>query len=220
MNKTATRLSGKQVKELLAKAVGGIYISRYFDVMTDFYSNYRITDNGLEISVDKMITAMIPIQEDTNYINFAVRCDNSEVNEEEQTYEEWEESSYFSYKFEIENYMVCFNTEIPDCRSDNTLTWEQFRELVANEKYVKYSVQNIDGGSLYVNMNQCNVSFDDPDDTYFEVYSLYASVEIDKSIVEAIYNDSTESGNVCYRIEFSNGMSDMTIEPETVSKVF
>ena len=47
MKKTATVLTGKQVKELLAKAVGGIYIGRH-DIMTDFYSKYRITDDGLE----------------------------------------------------------------------------------------------------------------------------------------------------------------------------
>lgn len=217
MSKTATILTGKQVKELLAKAVGGIYISRYFDVMTDFYSKYRITDGGLEISVDKMLTAMIPIQEDANYINYAVEGEDTISDD---PYEEWEDSTYFGYKFELENYMVCFNTEIPDGRSDNTLTWEQFKELVANEKYVKYSVQNIDSGSLYVDMSKCSIHFGDSDDPYFEVCSLFASMEIDKSIIEAIYNDSTESESVCYRIEFSNGMSDMTIEPETASKVF
>ena len=216
MSKTATILTGKQVKELLGKAVGGIYISRYFDVMTDFYSKYKITDGGLELSVDKMLTAMIPIQEDANYINYAVEGEDTISDD---PYEEWEDSAYFGYKFEIENYMVCFNTEIPDGRSDNTLTWEQFKELVANEN-VKYSVQNIDGGSLFVDMNQCYVSFTDADDTYFEVYSSNASVEIDKSIVDAIYNDSTESEDICYRIEFNNSMSDMTIEPERASKVF
>lgn len=217
MSKTATIVTGKQVKELLGKAVGGIYISRYFDVMTDFYSKYRITDGGLEISVDKMLTAMIPIQEDVNYINYAIEGEDTISDD---PYEEWEDSTYFGYKFEIENYMICFNTEIPDDRSDNTLTWEQFKELVANEKYVMYSVQNIDGGSLFVDMNQCYISFTDADDTYFEVYSSNASVEIDKSIVDAFFNDSTEAGKVCYRIEFSNGMSDMTIEPEIASKVF
>lgn len=220
MNKTATKLTGTQVKELLAKAIDGIYISRYFDVMTDFYNKFRVTDEGLEISVNKMLTATIPIQENAEYINFAVGCDNSETPEDDCVYEEWDDSSYFGYKFEISNYMICFNTAKPDDRDDDSLTWEQFKELVANEKYVKYSVQNIDGGSLFVDMSKCSIHFDDSDNSYFEVYSLYASMEIDKSIVEAIYNDSTESESVCYRIEFSNGMSDMTIEPETASKVF
>lgn len=220
MNKTATKLTGTQVKELLAKAVGGIYISRYFDVMTDFFNKFRVTDEGLEISVNKMLTATIPIQEDAEYINFAVGCDNSETPEDDCVYEEWEDSSYFGYKFEISNYMICFNTSKPDDKDNNSLTWEQFRELVANEKYVNYTVQNIDGGSLFVDMSKCNVDFSDVDDTYFEVCSLYASVEIDKSIVDAIYNDSTESEDICYRIEFNNGMPDMTIEPERASKVF
>ena len=212
----ATKLTGTQVKELLAKAVGGIYVSRYFDVMTDFFNKFRVTDEGLEISVNKMLTATIPIQEDAEYINFAVGCDNSETPEEDTVYEEWEDSSYFAYKFEISNYMICFNT----ANVNEELTWKQFRELVANEKYVNYTVQNIDGGSVYVDMSRCNIHFDDVDDSYFEVCSLYASMDVDKSIVDAIYNDSTESEDICYRIEFNNGMSDMTIEPETASRVF
>lgn len=112
--------------------------------------------------------------------------------------------------------MIGFNLE----EKEKVLTWEQFRELVANEKYVNYTVQNIDGGSLYVDMNQCNVHFDDANDFCFEVCSLYAGIEIYKNIVDAIYNDATETEDICYRIEFNNGMSDMTFEPEKASKVF
>ena len=54
----------------------------------------------------------------------------------------------------------------------------------------------------------------------FEPTSLCASMEIDKSIVDAIYNDSSEAEDVCFRIEFNNGMSDMTIEPAKASQVF
>ena len=213
MYKEVKFFKGTEVKELLAKAVGGIYISRYFDVMTDYYNNFSITDDGLEISVDKMLTAKIPIQVNEKYVNYAI---GGECLNDDTPYEEWEESSYFEYKFEIANYMVAFNLE----EKGNVLTWEQFKELSTNEKYVNYTVRNIDGGSMCVDMNQCSVHFDDVDNSYFEVCSLYASMEIDKSIVDAIYNDSSEAEDVCFRIEFNNGMSDMTIEPEKASQVF
>ena len=215
MKRAAIKLTGSQVKELLAKAVGGIYVSRNFDVMTDFFNEYKVTDEGLEISVNKVLTAKIPIKDD-EYINFAVGYDSSKIPEEDCPYEVWEDSAYFEYKFEISNYMICFNTSSTDKKS---LTWEQFRELVANENLIEYNVQNIDGGSVCVDMNKCSIHYND-EDSCFKVCSLYAEMEIDKSIVQAIYNISMEAGNVCYQLEFNNGMSDMTIEPETLSKVF
>ena len=217
MSNEAVKVTGTQVKELLAKAVGGIYLSRYFDVMTDFYNRFVVTDDGLEISVNDMLTAKIPIQNDAEYFNYAVGCDISETEDcEDMPYEEWESSSFFDYKFEIANYMICFNV----AEKDRKLTWEQFKELAANEQYVNYTVQNIDGGSIYIDMNHCDVHFTDVDDSCFTVCSLFASVEIDKEIVDAIYNDATESESICYRIEFNNGMADMTIEPEQSFKVF
>lgn len=214
MSKEVKVFKGTEVKELLAKAVGGVYISRYFDVMTDYYNNFSITDDGLEISVGKMLVAKIPVQDNENYINYAVGSENLN---DDAPYEEWEDSSYFEYKFEIANYMIAFNLEE---KGSVLLTWEQFKELATNEKYVNYTVQNIDGGSMYVDMNQCGIYFDDVDNSYFEVRSLYASMEIDKSIVVAIYNDSPETEDVCFRIEFNNGMSDMIIEPAKASQVF
>lgn len=217
MSGKAVKVTGTQVKELLAKAVGGIYLSRYFDVMTDFYNRFAITDDGLEITVNDMLTAKIPIQDNVDYINFAVGYDISESEEcEDVPYEEWESSSYFDYKFEIANYMLCFNV----ADEDRKLTWERFKELVANEKYVHYKVQNIDGGSICMDMDHCEIQFTDADDSCFNICSLYANMEIDKSVVDAIYNDSTESEDICYRIEFNNGISDMTIEVDRDSKVF
>lgn len=217
MTNEAVKVTGTQVKELLGKAVGGIYLSRFFDVMTDFYSRFAVTDEGLEISVNNMLTAKIPIQNDAEYFNYAVGCDISEtVYCEDIPYEEWESSSYFNYKFEIADYMICFNV----VEEDKKLTWEQFKELVANEQYVHYTVQNIDGGSIYIDMNHCDVHFTDTDDSCFTICSLFANVEIDKEIVDSIYNNATESENVCYQIKFNNGMSDMTIEPEQDVKVF
>lgn len=48
----------------------------------------------------------------------------------------------------------------------------------------------------------------------------YLRMEIDKGIVEAVYNNAAETGNICYQIRFNNGMADMTIEPEKDCKVF
>lgn len=217
MSNKVVKVTGTQVKELLTKAVGGIYLSRYFDVMTDFYSKFAVTNNGLDIAINDMLTAKIPIQNDAEYFNYAVGCDISETEDcEDMPYEEWESSSYFDYKFEIANYMICFNV----AEKDRKLTWEQFKELVANEQYVHYMVQNIDSGSIYIDMNHCDVDFSDVDDSYFTVCSLFASVEINKEIVDAIYNDATESERICYRLEFNNGMTDMIIEPEQDVKVF
>lgn len=218
MTNKVFKLTGAQVKDLLTKAVGGIYVSRRFNVMTDFYKKYAVTDNGLEIVVNDMLTAKVPIQSDAEYINFAVGCDISESKDTEDTiYEEWESSIYFEYKFEIANLMICFNVT----EKDHSLTWEQFRELVTNERCVNYTVRSIDGGSLYVDVNHCNIDFSDMNDSYFSIGSpLSTNIEIDKEIVTAIYNDATETEEICYRIEFNNGLSDMTIEVEKGSRVF
>lgn len=215
MSERKVKVTGAQVKELLANVVDGIYLSRYFDAMTDFYTKYQVTDDGVEISVNKMLTAKLPIDEKMEYFNFAVRSEESEA-DVKRPYEEWEDSLCFDYKFEISNYMLCFNIS----EEDKKLTWEQFKELVANEKYVRYSVQNIDGGSIYMNMSHCEILFTDTDNSYFEICAPNACVEFDKSVVENIYNDSIESEDICYRIVFNNGMSDMTIVPERDSKVF
>lgn len=218
MTNKVFKLTGAQVKDLLTKAVGGIYVSRRFNVITDFYKKYAVTDNGLEIVVNDMLTAKVPIQSDAEYINFAVGCDISESEDTEDTvYEEWESSTYFEYKFEIANLMICFNVT----EKDHSLTWEQFRELVTNERCVNYTVRSIDGGSLYVDVNHCNIDFSDMNDSYFSIGSpLSTNIEIDKEIVTAIYNDATETEEICYRIEFNNGLSDMTIEVEKGSRVF
>ena len=218
MTNKVVKVTGAQVKDLLIKAVGGIYISRYFDVMTDFYKKYAVTDNGLEIAVNDMLTAKIPIQSEAEYINFAIGCDISDSKDGEDTvYEEWESSTYFEYKFEIANLMICFNVT----ENDHSLTWEQFRELVTNERCVNYAVRSIDGGSLYVDVNHCNLDFSDVNNSYFSICSpLSTNIEVGKEIVTAIYNDATETEEICYRIEFNNGLSDMTIEVEKGSRVF
>ena len=208
MSKDVQKFLGTQVKELLSKAVGGIYVGRVCHIMTGYYDKFKITDDGLEITVNDLLTAKILIPEEQEFINYSIAGETED--------EEWDGSTFFEYEFEICNYTIGFNlTKIED-----TLTWEQFRELVANDKIVNYRVHSIDSGAVYVDMSNCTIYFGDADDSYFGVNSLYSSIEFDKDIVYEIYNDSPESGSVCYRIEFNNGMSDITIEPESVLKVF
>lgn len=206
MSREVQKFLGTQVKELLSKAVGGIYIGRIGYTMTDYYDKFKVTDDGLEIAVNDLLTAKIPIPEDQEFINYSIAGETED--------EEWDGSTFFEYRFEICNYIIGFNLT----KSEDTLTWEQFNELVVDGN-ISYKVCSIDGYLLYVDMNNCMVRLDDTFDS-IEVSSLYASIEINKSLVGTIYNDAPESESVCYRIEFNNGMSDITIEPERISKVF
>ena len=62
MRGTVIKLTGSQVKELLAKSVDGIYIGRGFgEILTDYFKKFEITDDGLKISVDDFVTLTIPI---------------------------------------------------------------------------------------------------------------------------------------------------------------
>lgn len=206
MSREAQKFLGTQVKELLSKAVGGIYVGRVCNTMTGYYDKFKITDDGLEITVNDLLTAKIPIPEEQEFINYSIAGETED--------EEWDGSTFFEYEFEICNYTIGFNlTKIED-----TLTWEQFKELVVDGN-ITYKVCSIDGYLLYVDMNNCLVRLDKTFDN-IEISSLYASIEISKNLVDKIYNDSPESGSVCYRIEFNNGMSDITIEPESVLKAF
>lgn len=210
MSKDVQKFLGTQVKELLSKVVGGIYVGRVCHTMTGYYDKFKITDDGLEITVNDLLTAKIPIPEEQEFINYSIAGETED--------EEWDGSTFFEYEFEICNYTIGFNlTKLT--KIEDTLTWEQFKELVVDGN-IPYKVCSIDG-LLYVDMNNCLVRLDKTFDN-IEISSLYAnaSIEISKNLVDKIYNDSPESGSVCYRIEFNNGMSDITIEPESVSKVF
>ena len=74
---------------------------------------------------------------------------------------------------------------------------------------------------MYVDVNHCNIDFSDTDDSYFSIGSpLSTNIEVDKEIVTAIYNTASDVEEICYQIEFNNGLSDMTIEVEKNSRVF
>ena len=205
MNREAQKIKGTQVKELLAKAVGGIYAGRVFQhALTNFFSDFSITDDGLEIVASKFMTLTLPIADDEEYINYAVTVENDE--------EEWEGSVYFDYCFEIEGYKISFN----ESDKGEVLTWEQFKELVTKARCL-FSVESIDGGSVYVSMSDASIGISDFDEIV--ITSDTASVNLDKEIVDAIYNDSVGANEVCYRIEFSNGMADISIEVDDSNRL-
>lgn len=205
MNREAQKIKGTQVKELLAKAVGGIYVGRvYQKSLTDFFLNFSVTENGLEVTVNKFVTFTLPIADDEEYINYAVAVENDE--------EEWEGSVYFDYCFEIEGYKISFN----ESDKGEVLTWEQFEELVTKARCL-FSVESIDGGSIYVSMSDASIGISDFGEIV--ITSDAASVNLDKEIVDAIYNDSVGANEVCYRIEFSNGMADISIEVDDSNRL-
>ena len=102
MNREAQKILGTQVKELLSKAVGGIYVGRVFrHALTDVFSKFSVTEDGLEITANDYVTFKLPIADEEEYINYAVGVENDE--------EEWEGSVYFDYCFEIAGYkFACY----------------------------------------------------------------------------------------------------------------
>lgn len=211
MNREAKVLTGTQVKEVLAKVVGGIYIGKgYNEMITDFFSDFAVTDDGLKINVDNNITVNLPIADDDNYINYAIAGETED--------EEWDGSKYFDCNFVVDGYTISFNTT----DKGNMLTIEQLKELVKTD-FIKnmFRVESIDGYAVSVNMNNCAVYVDDDE---VRLTTNDAEVVLDNheyySIIDAIYNDSVESGFVCYRLEFSNNMPDITIEIEYGHRLF
>lgn len=206
MNKEAQKIKGTQVKELLAKAVGGIYVGRVFQhALTNFFSDFSIKDDGLVIVASKFMTLTLPIADDEDYINYAVAVENDE--------EEWEGSVYFDYCFEIEGYKISFN----ESDKGDILTWEQFEELVTKAKCL-FSAVSIDGGSVSIDVSGCAIGISEFGEV--TIVSDSTTVGLDKEIIDAIYNDSVESNEICYRIEFSNGMADININVDYTNRLF
>jgi hypothetical protein len=202
MSKTV--MTGKQIKEVLRQALGGIYFENgLYGVVTDVLYEYTVTEDGLMAEFGKCLTLNIPISDEEIFTNYAIEgADGEEV--EEAMQQEWDGSTYFDYKFEISGYTLCFNT----VDKGITLTWEQFKELTDSNDGI-FAICSVDGGSLYINARNCTIGVND---TEIEIDSQAAHTTIDSKIIEEIYNDSTESGDITYRFEFNNGMSDMEIE--------
>lgn len=197
-------MTGKQVKELLEQVIGGIYfVNGLYNVVTDVLHEYTVTKEGLMSNFGKCLTLNIPISDEEIFTNYAIEgADGEEV--EEAMQQEWDGSTYFDYKFEISGYTLCFNT----VDKGITLTWEQFKELTDSNDGI-FAICSVDGGSLYIDARNCTIGVND---TEIEIDSQAVHTTIDSKIIEEIYNDSDKSGNITYRLEFNNGMSDMEIE--------
>lgn len=201
----ATKLTGKQVKELLAKA-NGIYVAKNIsDILTDYFSkaNFTVTDDGLEIAVNQFTTIKLPIADDfDNYFNYAVAGENDD--------EEWDSSTYFDYKFYVEGYMLCFYVK----DKGDTLTLEQLKELVETKRISAFRAESIDGGSFSISLSECIIDVDTKSySPKIELITNDSNIILDSEIINEIYNDSDDSDSICYRIEFNNGAPDITIEP-------
>lgn len=216
MANKAVKVTGTQVKELLAKAVEGIYLSKhnYYNVMTDFFpkKSFVLTDEGLKIEVDGVITVNLLIEAGHQYINYAIGGAGTESDDPDLE-EEWEDSTYFDYNFNLCGYTICFN--ITDKGTE--LTWEQFKELTDSGNYGIFEVRNVDTGSVYINMDDCTI---DVNDREIEINREGTNTIIDMDIIDSIHNDSNEYGDIYYRFEFNNGMSDMEIEVEYIKRAF
>lgn len=216
MTNKAVKVTGIQVKELLAKAVGGIYLSKHncYNAMTDFFpkNSFVLTDEGLKIEVDNVVTVNLPIEAEHQYINYAIGGVGTESDDPDLE-EEWESSTYFDYNFNLCGYTICFNTT----DKGTELTWEQFKELTDSGNYGIFEVRNVDTCSVYISMDDCTI---DVNNREIEINREGTNTIIDMDIIDCIYNDSGEYKDIYYRFEFNNGMSDMEIEVEYRKKAF
>lgn len=217
MTNKAVKMTGAQVKELLEKTVGGIYLiskSNWHNAITDFFprKSFLLTDEGLRIEVDSVITVDLPIEAEHQYINYAIGGVGTESDDSDLE-EEWENSTYFDYNFNLCGYTICFN--ITDKGTE--LTWEQFKELTDSGNYGIFEVRSVDTCSVYINMDDCTI---DVNDREIEINRNGTNTIIDMDIIDGIYNDSSEYEDIYYRFEFNNGMSDMEIGVEYRKKAF
>lgn len=202
MTKEAEKVPGTQLKELLARAVGGIYTGEGFEgILTDYYEKYSITEKALEIKKNDKTILDITIDEAKQYINYAIGGEDFE------TKETWEGSTVFDYQFYLDGYMICFNVVEKGTR----LTWAQFQELTSSKKNAVFEVRSKDTSAFYLAVNNCTMDINDRE---IEINSNRVNVIIDRDIIDAIYNDSRSVFGICYRIKFNNAMPDISINIE------
>lgn len=205
MNKNKTVFTGKQVQELLEKAVGGIYLMGTLleEIPVNLLRDFSFVNDAIRFDLKNNLTLNLPISDD-EYVNYAIA---GEDDSEETVWEVWEGSTYFDYRFEISGYTLCFNV----LDKENQLSRKQFKELVDTDHGI-FRITSQDGGSVYLSIDDCTISVKDNE---IQMLSGGKEVTFDNRIISAIYNDSAELGSVVYRIEFYNGMSDLVIEPES-----
>lgn len=201
----ATTLTGAEVKKALSAAVGGIYRGKdvYQCVPISIFKDYTVTEAGIVIRLNNCTTMTIEIEDDETYVNFAIPGKN--------IYEEWHGSGYFEYAFNFEGYDIalCFNTGKAD--GDNEITIPILKELVGDGKSdLKYSVSSEDSGELCIDASNADVEVN-TDDGVIYISTGCTTVTVSLAIVDKVYNQSLDSGNICYDIVFNNGMPPMSI---------
>lgn len=158
----------------MAKAVGGVYVSRGFgEILTDYFGEIEITGEGLKIFAPGYITMTVPIDEAEQHINYAICGEDLEADEE------WEGSKYFDYKFCIGDFTVCFNTEDKEME----ITWEQFKELVDVGNHGIFEARNVDMCSVYLDVNECTIAVNDRE---IEINSSKVNMIIDMPLLNSI----------------------------------
>lgn len=207
--KNAVELTGKDLKELLTKVVGGIYLGRCVD---EFSNDFQVKDDALVMNRNKYTTTTMPIKDEDMFINRAIAGSI----EDEDVCDEWSGSTYFDYKIEMCGTYLSFNIK----EKPAELSLEQFKEFVDPhsddplDSPAAYIVNHVDSGSLTVSMNNCRFTVDvkSGEITIFSQNSP-SSVTVDKDIITSITNRTNDCGNVAFFIEFDNGIPDMQIVP-------
>lgn len=193
-----TKVTGRELKELLGKAVGGIYFGKY---LNNFFSECQKTDGAVILQYDDFTSINIPIDDGTKYINYAIAG--------EDEVEVWDGSTYFDYQFTIHNMEISFNIT----EKSNELSLEQFKEFVDHD-YARYNVNSVDSGDLSVSMYDCILDVNLKSREIAINTGRLSDITIDMGIVDAIRNDTEEGGDVCFRIEFNTHITDLEIRPD------
>lgn len=211
MNKAV--FTGRQVKELLGKVSGAIYMTNgIYNVPISIFKDFTITENEIKINLGKCTAFIIPISDSEEYTNLATPGeDGDEV--DEALRESWNGSTYFEYEFEIADYQLYFNTSSYGIK----LTFEQFKELTDVRNYSIFKIMSIDTGSFYIDMDNCTINVDEHE---IGISSARTNTIFDESIINAIYNDSDDSDGIAYRVEFNNGMPDIEIAIDYKIRIF
>jgi len=207
--KNAVELTGRDLKDLLAKAVGGIYFGKCVD---EFFGNYQVKDDALVLNYSKYNSITIPLNDEGHFINYATAGSI----ESEDELEEWVGSTYFDYKIEMCGTYISFNIK----EKSSELSLEQLKEFVDPhsddplDSPAAYHVDNVDSGSLTVSMSNCRLVIDvESGEIAIFPQNSSSSVTIDEEIITSITNNTNDCEHVNFYIEFNNGMPNMQIVP-------
>lgn len=204
-------LTGKELKELLAKAVGGIYLGKRID---EFFMDFQVTDDALVLNYSKYHSMTIPINDEDLFINYAAAGSRKR----EQEREKWSGSTYFDYKFKILHAYISFNME----EKSKELSLIQFKEFVDNgsgapntlNTQAIYYVNSEHGGALAVCMSHCRLRIEMKYGLIiFSTQNSFSSVTINKEMIRSITNESSEEKKLTFLIEFNHRMPAMKIVP-------